>query len=210
MKKSPPTCVQELRTALAMLERSEEWTRLTARVALFLGLASLAAAVGMLKLQELPFPDLHIFCVLWAGVFAASAVWAVFLHHSDKSKGNLLDGMDLAIRAFFPFWLMAGFITILIVSNEGETLSLAIVWSVAHGLSLVAQRLNLPPPVIRLGWAFLLAGCAAMTLPITALSFALDEPVSSSFVMGATFGLLHLVYAAIYLKLRGWKMATAK
>ncbi len=200
MKTSPPTSEQELKIALALNEHSAELTSYTARVALFVGLASLAAAIGMLKLQELPFPDLHIFCVLWAGVFAASTVWALVLLRSDKLKGCATPSRDLVIRALFPFWLIAVFITILIVGNEGEALSLAIVWIVAHGLALVAQRLILPRAIIRLGWLFLLAGCAAMTLPIAALSFALDEPISASLVMGATFGLLHLLYGVIYLK----------
>jgi hypothetical protein len=195
--KSPLSPAQELDAARALAQRSPQILWLSSRIAAVLGALSIVGAGVSLKVDDFRAPNLFVFAMIWSSVFFLTIFISELL--AKRVAGLPANGHEMALRSFFPFWLLAAFTTMLIVPNgvSSDLLTLTVTWIMAHGLSLISQRLYLPQVVVNVGWLLFVAGCVALTLPITALAFALDEPLCSSVLMGSTFGVLHLGFAAV-------------
>jgi hypothetical protein len=104
--------------------------------------------------------------------------------------------MKLALRAIAPNLLIPLAFTIWFFKRGylgGQELELVVIWVVFYGLALLSTALFAPRSLAILGWAFLLTGLTIPTLINLVDELAGDVP---TVVMGLTFGLYHLIYAA--------------
>ena len=145
------------------------------------------------------------FLDLWIAILlVASSLNVLLLAIEAKRRGQpfVSEGMRMALRAFAPPMLVGGCVGIgLIVFLHNLTLA-ALIWVLCYGLALLSTSGFSPRSLVRLGWAFVIAGLAlffawAANSDVRMLS---SDEAPASLVMGLTFGLLHVIYAlAVFL-----------
>ena len=201
-------CVKErLETLRYLLERADSYRKVSARVALAGGLLSLALSGAMLA-GQLGAPgqnvDARVFFQSWSLVFIATlAMTAFFLWRSARSRSEPLvsAGLRLAISAMMPGLFAGAAIGACLTITSGLPLFPAVFCVVFYGLALLSMRQFAPPAMIVLGWAFLLTGIGMFIYLLNETmmpEFDLPAPTNlyPAALMGATFGVYHLIYAA--------------
>ena len=211
---------EHLRAIRLLMERATIYRAISAPTALVGGVLSIGLATVLLVWQggdnELN-ADAHLFYDAWLFVLLATlAANMLFIWRGAHERGEPLvsAGFKLAVRsvmpAFFAGIAMSGVLTMM---DDGLTPGVALLptllWIVFYGLGLLATMSFAPRSILVLGWAFLFTGVAAFIylmletlLPRVSLTdtlgFDLPMPTRSypAAIMGATFGLYHLVYAA--------------
>jgi hypothetical protein len=140
------------------------------------------------------------FLLHWHGILAACTVLNVVLLAREAKRRDqplVSEGMKMALRAVSPPLIVGGVLALgLVVWLHNLTLA-ALIWVLCYGLALLATSSFAPKSLIRLGWAFVIAGLVLF------LAWAGNDEVRNlrtdlgpaSLVMALTFGLLHLVYA---------------
>lgn len=125
----------------------------------------------------------------------------LLLWRGSKLRGEafLSSGMRLALVAMLPGMLCGLFFTV-VLGWGTNVFWLPPIWMMCYAVSLLATKHFAPRSIMLLGWAFLLAGMASF-YQLFVLSFAGAFGAShfasgSNLLMGATFGLFHLIYAA--------------
>ncbi len=101
--------------------------------------------------------------------------------------------MRLALRAMLPALIGGGLA--IFVDGRGSCATTAGLWVLLYGISLLAASHFAPRSICWLGRAFFVAGTAVLL----ALRFGWNvqnESLAAHLIMGATFGVFHLVYAA--------------
>ncbi len=186
---------QELAGIRELQNRQDAILLFASRVAATLGILSVIASVAIWVSERSPLPRLSTFVAISFGVIALTRLFASARLRTRPIVGAA--AAEVVMQTFLPFWIVTAFVSTLIVihGDDKDALALAVIWISAHGLSLVAQRLVFPWQIVAMGWIFILAGCAVMTLPLTALSLVFNEPLCSAVVIGSTFGAIHLVFA---------------
>lgn len=88
--------------------------------------------------------------------------------------------------------------TALTWQSPDEGVALALIWIGFYGLALLATMNFAPRSLSVLGWAFMLTAAIWITLLATGASqrVAVRGQPAIVMVMGLTFGIYHLVYAA--------------
>ncbi len=151
------------------------------------------------------------FLAVWIAtlIFAAGAnLLFVYRASTRRNEPFVSSGMKLAILALLPGFLVAAWLTFHIFF--GDETACVPVWITCYGLALLATKSFAPSSLVRLGWAFLLAGL--LSLDVVTFTFAesfskLPTGVEIARVsrnhldianglMAVTFGLFHLIYAA--------------
>lgn len=130
----------------------------------------------------------------------ASALNVLLLAREAKRRGQPLVSADMrmAVRALTPPLLVGGCVGIgLIVFLHNLTLA-ALIWAQCYGLALLSTSSFSPRSLVRLGWAFVIAGLIAFFAwaAFSDVRLLQSDLGPASLVMGLTFGLLHVVYAA--------------
>jgi hypothetical protein len=201
---------EHLRTIRNLMERATVYRAISAPTALVGGLlATLVAVVTWLESQE--NAGLKVFsalgtwnartfigiwlCVLVLTLFANT--W--FIWRKARREGGLLltPGLKWAIVSATPVVLITGILTSLFWKNDETTEALpilAITWIVCYGLALLATSSFAPRSLLILGWIFLFSGIIAL---ICIRWFNAETTVRTNGAMGLTFGLYHLIYAAL-------------
>ena len=194
---------ENLRVIRSLMEKATVYRAISAPSALVGGVLAVAVASLLIHLQR----DPHLvttawfyYGLPWLGVLVLTGAANVyFLWRDSRRRGEVFAsaGMRLAIRALLPGFLVAGVFTAFLLSSIELQAPLACIWVLCYGLALLATADFAPRSIARLGWAFLLCG---ISLVVVVLGFGgdffSDSARSANLIMGATFGLFHLIYAA--------------
>ena len=195
---------ENLRVIRSLMEKATVYRAISAPSALVGGVLAVAVSSLLIYLQRDPysaeFPSWTYFGLPWLGVLALTGAANVyFLWHDAKRRGDafISGGMRLAIRALLPGFFVAGVFSAFLLRSMELLAPLAGIWVLCYGLALLATVDFAPRSIARLGWSFLLCGIG---LTVAMLGFGGDfftnPGRSANLIMGATFGLLHLIYAA--------------
>lgn len=198
---------EHLRAIRLLMERATIYRAISAPTALVGGVLSIGLAAAMLVWQNgdgTRNVDARIFYQAWLFVLAATlAANTLFIWRGAHERGEPLvsAGFRLAVRsvvpAFFAGVATSGVLTI----TTNLALFPTLMWVTFYGLGLLATMSFAPRSIVVLGWAFLFTGVAAFIYFVfVGIEPDFDLPTPTRFypagIMGATFGLYHLVYAA--------------
>lgn len=206
---------QNLVTIRALIERGETYRAIFARAAFIGGLLSILTATGMYVNDEVTrFLDRPIgpreFAFAWLSVFVMTTVIAVgLLCRAARGNNDGSARMQFGLRSVAPFALIpvafSGWFFATGYLGAAE-LDLVTVWVVSYGLILLSIAFFLPRSIASLGWAFLLTG-----LSVPVLADKIDNWVDNvpTVLMGLTFGIYHLIFAAVTCLRTRTKVTTA-
>ena len=206
---------EHLRAIRLLMERATIYRAISAPTALVGGLLSSGLAAAMLVWQAGDGSrnvDAHQYYDAWLLVLLVTlAANTFFIWRGAHRRGEPLvsAGFRLALRSVFPAFFagiaMSGILTV----STGISLFPTLMWVVFYGLGLLATMSFAPRSIVVLGWAFLFTGIVAFIyllfetyVPHLELPLLpdVDLPTPTRFypaaIMGATFGLYHLAYAA--------------
>lgn len=200
--------LEHLQVIRALMERSQVYRSISAPAALCGGLLALAAsAVELRDYAERATLPTHgdRFLLIWLGILiVTSVVNAALLARDAARRGQpwISDGMRTALRAFMPPMLAGGVLGIGLVRGL-ENLTLAsLIWIICYGLALLSTASFSPRSLIRLGWAFLVAGMILFYLWTLRqdLRSIPNDAIPATACLGLTFGVFHIIYAlAVFL-----------
>jgi hypothetical protein len=195
---------EDLRVIRTLMERATIYRAISAPTALVASILSLLST-GIVYLNnnvKLIFGrpvGPREFALIWIDVLLLVVVSNGFFVWREAREGGrpfISAGMKLAIRAVAPTLLLPMAFTIWFFKRGylgGQELELVVVWVAFYGLALLSTALFAPRSLVLLGWAFLLTGLAVPVVINLVDELPGDLP---TVVMGLTFGLYHLVYAA--------------
>ena len=205
MSNSAHEAAEQLRAIRALMERSTIYRAISAPAAAFAGVLSLAVC-GWMWLHRKPDQILppDRFMLVWILVLlVVSTVNAILLGRNAKQRGEVFvsSGMKHALRALLPP-LIAGFLmSLLEVSSSGAASAganchadIAAYWILFYGLALLATGSFAPRSMQALGGGFFAFGILTFLPSVRSLS-GQQYPMAVIF-MAASFGLLHIIYAA--------------
>jgi hypothetical protein len=191
---------EHLRVIRSLMERSTIYRSISAPTALVGGLLSLGGFATAYYAKH----HLHHalspaqFLVVWLVILALTGLSnLVFLWRGAAQRGEpfFSGGMKCALTSLAPSFITAAVLTFLI----HRPIQLCIIWLVLYGLALLATQYFAPRSLVVLGWTFFIAGGVLMVgWKHFFLARGQTEPSALvvSGVMAATFGGLHLAYAA--------------
>jgi len=195
---------EDLRVIRTLMERATIYRAISAPTALVGGVLSILSAVFIhLSNQSQSLIGRPIrpreFVFIWIDVLILTVVMnALFVWREARSSGRpfISPGMKLALRAIAPNLIVPAIFTLwfLKIGFLGAVeLELVVIWVVFYGLALLSTALFAPRSLAILGWAFLLTG---VSVPVIANAVEGLPDNVPTMVMGLTFGLYHLIYAA--------------
>jgi hypothetical protein len=196
-----------------LIERNDQYRAVFARIAFVAGVLSILTAVAMFVNNELT-PFLHRpvrpreFALVWVVVFIATAgLGGMFFLRRDRAlaKPSASTRMKVALATIAPFLLIPVAFTAWFFATGylgGTELDLVVVWIAFYGLTLLSTAFFAPRAIVLLGWGFLLS---ALAVPLA--EDQLDIWIGSVpiVLMGVTFGLYHLICAALIWRRRSVK-----
>lgn len=194
---------EHLRIIRTLMERATIYRAISAPTALVGGiLAAVTATASLIWLHATNSAKLPYFVSLWIWVLVITIcantlfVWRAA---RERNEQMISPAMKTALRALFPPALAgAAFSVFMVTKVENATNLLVVFWMTFYGLALLATAHFAPKSLVLLGWAFLATAMLCLFLsPIMCRSWpTLSREAFASIVMGLTFGLFHLVYAA--------------
>jgi hypothetical protein len=196
---------KNLATIRGLVERAAIYRAIFTRTAFISGALSILTAGAIFVNDELTqFLDRPVrareFAFAWADVFFLTLVVNIFfLWRAARGNADSFGSarMKLVWRTIVPVLLIpAGFTAWFFGTGYlgGAELDLIVVWIVFYGLTLLSTAFFAPRSIALLGWAFLLTG-----LSVPVLADKIENWVGSvpTVLMGVTFGLYQLVFAAV-------------
>lgn len=195
---------EHLRVIRTLMERATIYRAISAPTALVGGLLAVAASAFSVRTladeSSMQMAGGH-FLILWLSVLLVTiAANSLFVWQAARKRNEAVvsPSMKLALRALLPSVLAAGVITLPLCVLGVDNYLVALVWTLFYGLALLATAHFSPKSLILLGWAFLLTSLALYVLPFAVPTSFLAIPTDrhASLLMGATFGVYHLIYAA--------------
>ena len=112
---------------------------------------------------------------------------------SRRGEPFVSPGMRLALRAMLPAMLAGGVVTLLLADNP---VFVASSWVLFYGIALLAASHFAPKSICWLGRAFFVTGFLWFASERFVGMSIEDQGRKAHLIMGATFGLFHLIYAA--------------
>jgi hypothetical protein len=140
------------------------------------------------------------FGMLWVAIFILEIAAALFfLARAARRSGRPLFSAEfkVALNQLKPFPIIPAAFTGWFLTTGylgAQELNLVVVWIAFYGLMLLAASLFAPRGVVGLGWAFVLT-----SLSVPVIANLIEGYISinvPNVLMGGTFGLYHLLYAA--------------
>jgi hypothetical protein len=187
-----------LRIIRSLMEKATVYRAISAPGALFGGLVGTAASVR--ALAGTGPRDCAGFLQEWMAVAVLTGVVNLWLLRRDSIRRDepfVSPGMRLALRAMLPAIIGGGLCAVVLA--QGGCALLASLWVLFYGISLLAASHFAPKSICWLGRAFFVAG--ALLLLAGTLIFegwrGFHETAIAHAIMGVTFGLFHLIYAAL-------------
>ena len=198
------TAEENLRVIRQLMERATVYRAVAAPSALVAGILSLLAAGAVYYNNEVrPILGRTVrpreFAILWVVVLILAVIANVYFLWREAVRDNrpfVSSGMRLALRAIAPNLLIPAAYTLWFFETGylgAQELELVTVWVAFYGLALLCTSLFAPRSLGLLGWAFLLTALATPVLNDWIDGLTDDVPDT---IMGLTFGLYHLIYAA--------------
>ena len=199
------TAEQNLSAIRGLIERGKIYRAASARTALIGGVLSILTAGAIYlndevtRILDRPVRPREL-AFAWLGVlFVTVIVSGLFLWRATPDSGGLVNSRrkKLALRTIAPYLVIPAAFTgwFLTTGYLGAAeQDLVVVWIAFYGLMLLSTALFAPRSLALLGWAFLLT-----SLSVPVFSDIIDDRVGSvpTVLMGVTFGLYHLIYAAL-------------
>ena len=192
---------EHLRVIRSLMEKATVYRAISAPTALIAGLLALGAAYWG-YIQDPAYSDVPTvndkfqsalgFLPIWCSVLLVVGVangWFLFRDARRRKEKFVSNGMKMAVIALIPSYLTAGVVSV--VANSMPA-TLTVIWTVFHGIGLLATGHFSPRSIQVLGWGFLLAGLSIIILAICGESLV----PSPHLLMAVTFGGFHLIYAA--------------
>lgn len=184
---------EHLRAIRQLMERATVYRAISAPAALVGGLLSVCASGAMLVLPGIA--DSRVFFALWTAVLlVTSAANAAFIWRGAHRRGEPLisPGMKVALRSVLPALFAGAAISAILAAVRAPALLSVLFWLLFYGLALLSTMNFAPQSIVALGWAFLLTSLAAFG---SLIAPSVEIRHLPELIMGATFGLYHLVYA---------------
>ena len=199
---------EHLRAIRLLMERATIYRAISAPTAFVGGVFSLLLALALLRWQGMGpgrNVDARLYFVLWSLVFVLTLVAnTIFIVRGTRRRGEspVSAGMRLAIRSIVPSFFAGAATSASLTLTTDQPLLPTLMWLVFYGLGLLSTMSFAPRSIIVLGWAFLFTGVTLFVYFMNqSILPGLDLPTPTRFypaaIMGATFGLYHLVYAAV-------------
>lgn len=201
--------LDHLRVIRSLLERSQVYRAVSAPAALCGGLMALIASGYTIKISQMDFSgrvEPRQFLAVWIGILMiTSCLNLVLLFRQARRRGQAFvsEGMRMAFRAFMPPMLVGGGLGFCLIWFNDDVKLAALVWILCYGLGLLATAHFSPRSLVRLGWAFLLAGGVLSLLYFAkgGLGMFQNDEAPASLFLGLTFGVLHILYAvAVFIR----------
>jgi hypothetical protein len=192
------SAAENLQVIRTLMERSALYRRALAPIMLFAGVVGLLTGIAALLLRV---ENLRVFGALWMGV-AVVTVAVAFLLARRQSRQDQEPFWSPPTRriaqALLPPLLIGMIFGVLGMgaASDQETadLALPIAWMLCYGCALHSAGFFVPRGIRFLGWFFILGAFA-----VFGLMFRPDAPPSAAtanIVMGAFFGVVHLLFGA--------------
>ena len=193
---------EHLRIIRSLMEKATIYRAISAEAALVAGSLSVITASLGASIAPPSFDlavELVQFALPWALVFITATAANFFLLSRDAQRRGetvISQRMQLAIRGMLPA-LLGGAVCVFLPTAGGWAAT-ASLWVLFYGISLLAASHFAPKSICWLGRTFFAAGVALLL----GGSFVLEwwthtnELRAAHLIMGGTFGLFHLVYAA--------------
>ena len=191
--------VGEEQAVVALMQRARLYHETAPRLALAAGILSLLAAGGIsMSARVLQHPvRSREFALIWIVVFIVVLLLKQLLVRTAETEAIISEGKRIARRAILPnvvipimftgWFLMNGYL-------GAQEVNLVVAWIAFYGLTLLSVSLFGPSSLAALGWAFLLTSLSVpVAIELIDRYFSVNIP---NLLMGATFGLYHLIYAA--------------
>ena len=195
---------EHLRVIRSLMEKATIYRAISAPTALAGGILASAGAAALHLLYPLRSESEFAtpFLLTWGLVlFLTVAANTLLLWLGSKSRGEqfLSSGMRLALEAMLPGMLCGLFFSV-VLGFGMNVFWLPPIWMMCYAQALLATKHFAPRSIMILGWAFLFAGMGSFCLLFFARfhsrSHWSDFANGSVLLMGLTFGLFHLIYAA--------------
>ncbi len=198
------SALENLQIIRSLMEKAHIYRAVSAPAALVGGILGILAAAWPVQYALAHYGDAAIsdtvYLSLWLGILGVTSVLNLILlarEAAHRQQPLVSPGMRMALKALAPPMLVGGCVGLgLIFFLHNLTLA-AIIWILCYGLALLATSSFSPRSLIRLGWAFVVAGLVlffvwAVNGEVRNLASDLGP---ASLAMGLTFGLLHVLYA---------------
>ena len=191
---------ENLRIIRSLMEKATIYRAISAPAALLGGVLSVAVAAAAWWLSGLSVAGARVpFLVSWLAVLAITSganLWLLWRDAVRRGEPFASQGMRLALRAMMPALLAGGFCTL--IATDGGWPLIASLWVLLYGVSLLAASHFAPKSLCWLGRVFFLCGSLLLVLGIWVADSwrGTDQTTLAHLIMGATFGLFHLIYAA--------------
>lgn len=182
--------IDNLRFIRETMERSTHFTAVPGYGGMLMGVTAVVAAYIALG-QPVWLDQLFVWLT---EAFLAFAIGLLAMWQKSKIAGESLVSAPARKFAFgFAPPLIAGVVVTLGLWRSGQFELMAPVWMVLYGTAVVTGGAFSVRIVPVMGWLFMAAGAIAFTLPAA----------YGSYLMGASFGLLHIVFGAVIAKRYG-------
>lgn len=188
---------ENLRVIRSLMEKATIYRAVSAPGALIGGTCSIALLIlALMPARSVPGVP---FFGAWIGVLvftSAANFWLLRRDAARRGEAFISPGMRLALRAMLPALLGGGVCSF--VQGDGGYPLTASLWVLCYGISLLAAAHFAPKSINWLGRAFFVAGVGLLASGAFLLDWwrGTDQTAIAHGIMGATFGVFHLVYAA--------------
>lgn len=196
--------LENLQIIRSLMERAHIYRAVSAPAALAGGIMAILASAWpvqhALKWNGEPLISDTAFLAIWLAILGiASALNIVLLARESARRQQPLvsGGMRMALRAFTPPMLAGGCVGIGSIVFLHNLMLASVMWILCYGLALLATASFSPRSITRLGWAFVIAGVGVFFAWSVCrdIQMLASDVGPASIALGATFGLLHVVYA---------------
>lgn len=202
----PSDAGEHLRVIRSLMENATIYRAVSAPGALTGGLIAAAVSIAGVGLANPNIPaeaEIWWFFIPWIAVLVVTGALNLWLlgrdgaHGGSNGRFHVSERMRTALRCMFPGFLAGGFCALLQSALEWSTI--ASLWVLLYGVSLLSTALFAPLSIRILGWTFFATGAALLVagaIIAEAVQTGDANPLALAHgIMGATFGLYHIVYA---------------
>ena len=176
--------IDNVRYIREMMERSASFTAVPGYGGVLMGVTAVAAAY--ISNRQVYMVDALAVWLVEASLAFAIGLLAMW-QKSKISGGSLLSTPARKFALGFAPPLVVGVIVVLGLWKNGHYYVMAPVCIAAYGAAVVCGGAYSARPVPDMGWCFIALGAVAFALPTS----------YGNLMMGASFGLLHIVFGAV-------------
>ena len=197
----PNQAAEHLQTIRTLMERSAVYRRALAPIMIYCGVVGIAGGiVGDL----LPLHSTRGFILFWAGIalLALSGAFLLVRRQALKAAEEFWSPPTRRVTQALLPGLVAGALAASLVFYENpywyECRYLVPVWGILFGLAIHAAGFFTPKGFKLFGWIYLVTGFLLLAVCVAGESINMAMFFQPHWLMGLTFGGLHLAYG-IYL-----------